>query len=205
MLARGRFCVCVWWGGFKRGGNWEKKCWNSAQSLEVTPSNVIPSLITEMGTRGRHQQTRTKCMFIQHSAERCWRYCAQGGRCWLMSRWGLYHFPVVFCSLAPCGFLLLTIQGNLVESQLSQRFPFLLLAPLHWQLHIYWGFRLVSNLHNINPMANLIRKIVFYIQYFAHMFFSIMITFHVREVLQCVSQVYLQALVTKNLSLFLSF
>lgn len=51
--------MCVRWGGLKRAGNWEEKCWNSAQSLEVTPSNVIPSLITEIGTRGRHQQTHT--------------------------------------------------------------------------------------------------------------------------------------------------
>jgi len=31
-----------------------------------------------------------------HSAERCWRYCTQDGRCWPKSRGGLYHFPVAF-------------------------------------------------------------------------------------------------------------
>lgn len=119
---------------------------------------MIPSLITEASTRGRHRQRHTICTCTWHSAERCWRYCAQGGRCWLLSSGELYHFPVAFYSLPPCCFLLLTIQGNLVQSQLSQHFPFLSLAPLHWQLHVYWGFRLVSNLHSLNPMANPISK-----------------------------------------------
>lgn len=119
-----------------------------------------------------------------------------------MSRGGLYHFPVVFYPLPPCCFLLLTIQGNLVQSKLSQRFPFLLLAPLHWQLHVFWGFMLVSNLHNLNPMANLIRgkkqtSSILHICYF----FPITIRFHIRKVLHCFSQIHLQALVIRNLSL----
>ncbi len=44
-----------------------------------------------------------------------------------------------------------SMQGNLVEPQLCQRFPFLLLAPLHCQLHINWGFRLVSNRISLRP------------------------------------------------------
>lgn len=95
----------------------------------------------------------TLWMCVWHGVERCWRCCAQGGRCWLMSRGGLYHFPVAFHCLPPCCFLL-TLQGNLVPSQLSQHFPFLSPAPLCCQLHFNLGFRLVINLHNLNPMAN---------------------------------------------------
>ena len=44
-----------------------------------------------------------------------------------------------------------SIQGNLVEPQLRQRFPFLSLAPLPRQLHTNRGFRLVSNRISLRP------------------------------------------------------
>lgn len=86
---------------------------------------------------------RTIC--TPQSAGRCWRCCTHRmediGWC-----------PVEDYITSP---LLSTwIQGNLVEPQLCQRFPFLSLAPLHRQLHYNWGFRRVSNLHNLNPTAN---------------------------------------------------
>lgn len=57
---------------------------------------MIPVLVTKAGRRGRHRPAHTIRLCALHSEERCWRYCSQDGRCWLVSRGGLYHFPVAF-------------------------------------------------------------------------------------------------------------
>lgn len=99
-------------------------------------------LLQKVGTRGRQWQMHTKCT--------CPRRKGVGGIVHRMGDVGQCPEGDYITSL-----LLSTwIQGNLVEPQLCQRFPFLSLAPLQRQLHIGWGFRLVSNLHNLNPTAN---------------------------------------------------
>lgn len=54
---------------------------------------VIPALVTKAGA-GRQRRIQTIPTCTPHRAERCRRYCSQDGRCWPMSRGGLYHFPV---------------------------------------------------------------------------------------------------------------
>lgn len=107
----GGLCVCVWWAG--GGGIVEGKSAgmqpnplgiplfsvahqspNDTSSLLYNP--MIPGLVTKAGTRGRHRRTHSICMCTLHSEERCLRYRSQDGRCWLMSRGGLYHFPAAF-------------------------------------------------------------------------------------------------------------
>lgn len=115
----GEACVYVcggqeggWWWWWGRGGQKEKvlECspipWgiplfsvahqspNDTSSLLYNP--MIPGLVTKAGTRGRHRRTHSVCMCTLHSKERCLRHCSQDGRCWPMSRGGLYHFPVAF-------------------------------------------------------------------------------------------------------------
>lgn len=135
----------------KRGRVGGKKCWNAAQSLGVYPpspfsvahcspndtslllyNRMIPALVTK-GRRERKTQTDAHNMRVHACAVRK----GVGGIVGRMGDVGRHPGRDYITSLL----LSTSIQGNLVEPQLCHRFPFLLLAPLHHQLHIILGIQ----------------------------------------------------------------